>query len=94
MASENAAMRHEHILESMDNGVIALDFEGKIITFNRAAAKILGVPAENALGRYYPEVFFELEGNDEFNDVLPAAAIYVGANASSGTLSYDGTTLH
>ena len=70
MASENAAMLHEHILESMDNGVIALDFEGKIITFNRAAAKILGIPAETALGRYYPEVFFELEGNDEFNDVL------------------------
>ncbi len=67
---ENETMLREHILESMDNGVIALDFEGKIITFNAAASRILGIPAEEALERYYPEVFFEYDGNDEFNDVL------------------------
>lgn len=61
---------HENILNSMDNGVIALDFEGKIITFNAAASRILGIAAEEALGKYYPEVFFLYEGNDEFNDVL------------------------
>ena len=66
----NSAMLHENILDSMDNGVIALDFEGRIITFNAAAARILGVSAESALGKYYPEIFFGLEGNDEFNDVL------------------------
>ena len=67
---ESAEMLYENILDSMDNGVIALDFEGKIITFNRAASKILGIPADTALGKYYPEVFFELQGNDEFNDIL------------------------
>ncbi len=66
----NTAMLHENILDSMDNGVIALDFEGKIITFNAAAARILGISVESALGKYYPEVFFGQEGNDEFNDVL------------------------
>lgn len=66
----NQDMLHENILESMDNGVIALDFEGKIITFNAAASRILGIAAEDALGKYYPEVFFLYEGNDEFNDVL------------------------
>jgi adenylate cyclase len=68
--SQNTAMLHENILDSMDNGVIALDFEGKIITFNAAAAKILAIPSGQALGRYYPEIFFGLEDNDEFNDVL------------------------
>ena len=63
-------MLHENILDSMDNGVIALDFEGKIITFNAAASKILGIKVRQALGKFYPEVFFELPGNDEFNDVL------------------------
>ena len=63
-------MLHENILDSMDNGVIALDFEGKIITFNTAAAKILAIPASKALGKYYPEIFFAQEDNDEFNDVL------------------------
>lgn len=63
-------MLYENILDSMDNGVIVLDFEGKIITFNVAASNILGVAVEQALGKYYPEIFFELQGNDEFNDVL------------------------
>ncbi len=67
---QNQDMLHENILDSMDNGVIALDFEGKIITFNAAASKILGIAVEDALGKYYPEVFFAYEGNDEFNDVL------------------------
>ncbi len=67
---ESTAWLHENILDSMDNGVIALDFEGKIITFNAAASRILHIPVEKALGRYYPEVFFELQGNDEFNDIL------------------------
>jgi len=63
-------MLYENILDSMDNGVVALDFEGKIITFNNAASNILGIDASQALGKYYPEVFFQFEGNDEFNDVL------------------------
>lgn len=66
----NSSLLHEHILDSMDNGVIALDFEGKIITYNVAAEKILGIRIDDALGKYYPEVFFQVEGNDEFNDVL------------------------
>ena len=72
MVSEatNSVMLHENILDSMDNGVIALDFEGKIITFNASASRLLGVSADAALGKYYPEVFFGQEGNDEFNDVL------------------------
>lgn len=68
--SKNAAMLHENILASMDNGVLALDFEGKIITFNAAASRILGIDAGQAIGKYYPEVFFQFEKNDEFNDVL------------------------
>ncbi|MBD3308393.1 PAS domain-containing protein, partial [candidate division KSB3 bacterium] len=67
---QNTAMLYENILDSMDNGVIALDFEGKIITFNAAASRILGIDTDQALGKYYPEVFFEFQGNDEFNDVL------------------------
>jgi adenylate cyclase len=70
IARYNQEMVHQNILESMDNGVIALDFEGKIITFNAAASRILGIASNEALGKYYPEVFFAYEGNDAFNDVL------------------------
>lgn len=68
--SKSTAILYENILDSMDNGVIALDFEGKIITFNNAASHILGIDPDQAIGKYYPEVFFQLKGNDEFNDVL------------------------
>jgi len=59
-----------NILDSMDNGVIALDFEGTIITYNRAASQILGIEREAAIGKSYREVFFGTKGNDDFNDVL------------------------
>jgi adenylate cyclase len=54
----------------MDNGVMVVDFEGRIVIFNAAAEKILGIDADRVLRRYYQEVFFQSEGNDEFNDVL------------------------
>lgn len=66
----NTDLIYENILESMNNGVIALDFEGKIITFNSAASKILGIDPKKVINKYYSEVFFKLTGNDEFNDVL------------------------
>ena len=64
LSYRNQARLYEHILESMDNGVIALDYEGKIITFNAAAAQILGIDAQTALGKYYPEVFYQKEYNE------------------------------
>jgi len=39
------------ILDSMANGVIAIDREGLIFVFNDAAARLLGVGKEDALGR-------------------------------------------
>ncbi len=71
----NHSVVYENILHSMDNGVISLDFEGKIITFNKSASKILGIPDEEAIGKNYPEVFFQNSENNDFNDVL-VGAIY------------------
>ena len=39
------------VLDSMANGVIAIDREGTIFVFNDAAARLLGVGKEEALGR-------------------------------------------
>jgi PAS domain S-box-containing protein len=39
------------VLDSMANGVIAIDREGAIIVFNDAAARLLGVEKGNALGK-------------------------------------------
>ncbi len=61
---------YAHILDSMDNGVVVLDFEGRILIFNPAAERVLGLPAQTAEGRYYRDIFFDTDSNDGFNDVL------------------------
>jgi adenylate cyclase len=58
------------ILRSMNNGVISLDFRGRITSFNQAASQILELSAEHVIGQMYSEVFFELSGNEEMNDVI------------------------
>jgi adenylate cyclase len=62
--------RYEMILQSMDNGVISLDFHGRITSFNQAASKILGIKPERVLGKMYSEVFFDDQGNEDMNDIV------------------------
>jgi PAS domain S-box-containing protein len=45
------------ILESLNQGVVAVDLRGGIAAFNLAAEKILGLKAKDALGKPYAEVF-------------------------------------
>jgi PAS domain S-box-containing protein len=45
------------ILERLSDGVVAVDLRGRIAAFNLAAEKILGLKAEDALGKPYAEVF-------------------------------------
>jgi len=47
----------ETVLETIAAGVLSLDAEGRLNTVNRAAARMLGRPAEALLYRPYPEVF-------------------------------------
>lgn len=41
-----------YILESVTNGVLAIDLDGRIVVFNDVAARLLGVPKEEAMGRH------------------------------------------
>lgn len=71
-ALEIERQRYEMILRSMNNGVVSLDFHGRIISFNHAAESILGIAADNVLGRTYFEIFFEYAGNEALNDIILA----------------------
>jgi PAS domain S-box-containing protein len=46
-----------HILESIPTGVVALDDQGRIVTFNRTAERITGFKAERVLGKTFDGVF-------------------------------------
>ncbi|MEC4685869.1 MAG: PAS domain-containing protein [Nitrospirota bacterium] len=54
----------EAILNTMSEGVCTVDTNGVIISVNRSAERILGIPATNLVGRDYTEIFSEpIEGN-------------------------------
>ncbi|HIJ77169.1 MAG TPA: PAS domain-containing protein, partial [Deltaproteobacteria bacterium] len=42
----------QSILDSLVVGTISIDLEGAITVFNEAAARLMGVPKEQALGRH------------------------------------------
>lgn len=50
------------ILDSLSEGVFTIDFNMKIIAFNKAAEKITGFAAEEAIGRNCMDVFCNLGG--------------------------------
>jgi len=45
------------ILDSMSDGVIAVDTEGRITTYNRAAAEALGFEQRDVIGKRHADVF-------------------------------------
>ncbi len=56
----------ERILNDMTDGVITVDMQGKIITLNAAAERILGIRAEEVDSHGFGEIFLEMDGADEF----------------------------
>ncbi|MBV9826366.1 MAG: GAF domain-containing protein [Alphaproteobacteria bacterium] len=53
---------NEHMLRSLSNGVLTIDLAQTITFMNHAAAHILGVDAETAVGRALDDVFAGLNG--------------------------------
>ncbi len=47
----------ETVLQAVATGVVSLDPEGRITTVNRAAALMLGLPAEGTVGRPFRQIF-------------------------------------
>jgi PAS domain S-box-containing protein len=52
----NARAKSDAILESIGDGVIAIDPNGYIVLFNNAASELTGFSAEEALGKQYREI--------------------------------------
>ncbi|MBI2502840.1 MAG: PAS domain-containing protein [Candidatus Latescibacteria bacterium] len=46
----------QHVVESISNGVISVDRQGRLISINGVACDLLGVSAAQAGGRYYYEL--------------------------------------
>ncbi|MGH6919261.1 MAG: PAS domain S-box protein, partial [Geminicoccaceae bacterium] len=77
----------QRILENMTDGVVTIDLAGKIVTFNPAAAAILGVDAAQLLGSTLAEHFFGEEANDDFNQVI-LDAVYQSQTTHNRVVAY------
>lgn len=62
--------RHEayrQILQTLDDGVMAISDKGEIVVFNHVASRLLELPEQDVLGKRLAEVFFTAAAdNDEF----------------------------
>ena len=75
---------YQNIFHNLTDGVMALDFNGKIILFNPAAEQMLGLSADTVLNREFAVVFMlEMEGNDDFNQAVLDAVNRQGVGRSS-----------
>ena len=61
---------HENILDNMSDGVLTVDLEGRVMTFNPAAAQLLGMAREAVLGRPLAQALLHHQGLDAFNQAI------------------------
>jgi adenylate cyclase len=85
---EEESLIHRNILENVKDGIMTVDFDGKIITFNPAAESILEINESDLLNQNYAEVFFQYEENDEFNQTI-FNAIYESAVRHNSVVSFN-----
>ena len=67
---DKGVLIYKNIVEHTSSGVMTLDPEGRIMTFNAAASSILGTAADQVLGRSFGQVFMTAEGMDDFNQTI------------------------
>ena len=86
---------HERVLAEMGDGVITLDLAGRIVTYNRAAADILGIPVSVAIGRTYAELLILDSRFDALSDlVLRAIGDTSTTHRDEIQLEVEGETRH
>ena len=88
----DSALYHD-VLESMDGGVMTVGFDGGIGLFNAGASRLLGLSGDEVRGKPFGQLFVNLEGMEEFNDVV-LGAVYdrsVGDRTTVSVRTADGT---
>lgn len=68
--ADAAGLIFKNVLDNIPSGVMSLDTDGVVTSFNAAASKIVGLAGEAVVGRTWAEVFSEMEGADDFADVI------------------------
>lgn len=77
----------QNIIENMHDGVLTLDYSGKITTVNLAAEKILEMNKNDLLDKNYADIFIYYTENDDFNQTV-LDAIYKSSMSHHKICSY------
>ncbi|MBP2636152.1 MAG: signal transduction histidine kinase, nitrogen specific, NtrB [Firmicutes bacterium] len=59
VALGDARTLSENIMESIADGIIAVDMNGKITAFNKAAERMTGYSVQEVIGEYYEDLFIQ-----------------------------------
>ena len=63
---QNESAIYTSILESRNEGLLSVDFDGKILNISLAASVILGLSSEDITGKKLADVFSGRQGSDDF----------------------------
>ena len=78
---------YRNILENMSDGVMTISLDGRILTFNEAAERILNLKRTEVVNRLFGEVLLTRKGNDDFNQAI-LSAVYDASMSQNSTVSY------
>ncbi len=78
---------YQSILKYMSDGVMTIGLDGRIITVNEAGGRILNIKAEECIGRSYGEIFFLMQENDDFNQLV-LDAVYESTVTHNRTVAF------
>ena len=61
---------YKNILDNMHGGVLTVSLDGRILTFNPGAARILGIARDEVVGQVFAQAFMSMEGMDAFAQAI------------------------
>lgn len=78
---------YENILHNVRDGVMSVDLDGQVLTYNPAAAAILNLLAEEVMGKNLAQILFSDPRNDDFSDVI-LKAVYDASTTHKAIVKY------
>ncbi len=83
-----AKLIQQSIIKDMSEGVMVINFDGKIAHVNPAASRILGRTREELKGNAFAKCFFDNSNNDSFNQTI-LDAVYDRDHTHENYVHYD-----
>ena len=69
---------HSEVLEHMDGGVLTVGEDGRVLTFNPSAARLLGLSPDDVLDQPFAATFMAEDGLDDFSQAIMDAIYEAG----------------